>query len=176
MDKKPSNVYAFKTHFGAENAVRLLGLSGFDMRHLSVIGRGYHSEEHPIGFYTKGDRIRALGKFGAFWGAIWGLLFAPAVFVLPGIGVTALAGPVVASLVGALEGAVLMGGLSALGTAMLELGINHEQAIKYETAIKADQFLLLIHGSSDEIERAYNLLEGPKKQLGFNHKLSVINA
>ncbi len=174
MNKKPSNVYAFKTHFEAENAVRLLGLSGFDMRHLSVIGMGFHSEEHPIGFYTKGDRIRALGKFGAFWGAIWGLLFAPAVFVLPSIGVTAFSGPIVASLVSALEGAVVLGGLSALGTAMLEFGVNHEQAIKYETAIKADQFLLLIHGSSDEIERAYNLLEGPKKQLGFNQSLQII--
>ena len=167
MNFQHSNVYTFQTHDEAENAVRLLGLAGFDMRHLSVVGRGYHSEEHPIGFYTKGDRITSWGKFGAFWGAIWGLLFAPAVFFLPGLGFMAMAGPVVGALVNALEGAVVVGGLSALGSAMIDLGINEEQAIKYETAIKADNFLLLVHGSNDEIERAHNLLDGPKKQLGF---------
>ena len=135
MEKQQSNVYVFKTHFEAENAVRLLGNSGFDMKHLSVIGKGYHTEEHPIGFYTKGDRIISWGKFGAFWGAIWGLIFAPAVFLIPGIGVMAMAGPVVTALVSALESAVVVGGLSALGSALVELGVQKDQAIKYEVAI-----------------------------------------
>ena len=104
-----SNVYLFKTHHDAENAVRTLALASFDMKHLSIVGRGYHTEEHPLGFYSKGDRIRSWGKFGAFWGAIWGLLFVPAVFVLPGLGVVAMAGPLVTVLVSALEGAVVMG-------------------------------------------------------------------
>jgi hypothetical protein len=174
MKLEISNVYSFDTHADAENSVRLLALSGFNMRRLSVIGRGYHSEEHPIGFYTKGDRIRSWGKFGAFWGAIWGLLFAPAIFILPGIGVTAMAGPIVSSLVNALEGAVVVGSLSALGSAMLDSGINEELAIRYETAIKADQFLLLVHGSNEEIQLAHNLLEGPKKQLSFKKPLTSI--
>jgi hypothetical protein len=29
MDSQPSNVYVFKSHFDAENAVRSLGMSGF---------------------------------------------------------------------------------------------------------------------------------------------------
>jgi hypothetical protein len=86
------------------------------MKQLSLIGRGYHTEEHPIGFYTKGDRIRSWGKFGIFWGTIWGLLFAPAVFILPSFGVVAMAGPVVTALVSALEGAVVGGSLSVLGS------------------------------------------------------------
>ena len=171
MTNELSNVYVFSNHFDAENAVRSLGLSGFDMKHLSVVGRGYHTEEHPLGFYTKGDRIRTWGKFGVFWGAIWGILFAPAVFVLPGLGMLAMAGPVVNVLVSALEGAVVVGGLSVLGGAMLELGIHQDKAIKYEMALKADQFLLMVHGSIDEIERAHNLLEGPKKQLTYEHQL-----
>jgi len=171
MQKQLSNVYVYKTHIDAENALRTLSLSGFNMKQLSVVGRGYHTEEHPIGFYTRGDRIRTWGRYGIFWGAIWGLLFSPAVFVLPGIGVLPMAGPVVAALVGALEGAVLGGGFSALGSALLELGVHQDSVIKYEVAIKADQFLLMVHGSDEEIQRAHSQLEGPKKQLGYDQPI-----
>lgn len=109
------------------------------------------------------------GKFGAFWGAIWGLIFAPAVFLIPGIGVMAMAGPVVTALVSALESAVVVGGLSALGSALVELGVQKDQAIKYEVAIKADQFVLLVHGSKYEIERAHSVLEGTSEQIGINN-------
>ena len=169
MENQNSDVFVFKNHFDAENAIRLLNNSSFNMKHLSVIGKGYHTEEHPIGFYTKGDRIIGWGKFGAFWGAIWGLIFAPAVFLIPGFGVMALAGPVVTALVSALESAVIAGSLTALGSAMLELGVQKDQVIKYEVAIKADQFLLLVHGSNDEIEHAHSVLKGPNKQISFNN-------
>jgi len=171
MPKQLSNVYIYKTHFEAENALRTLSLAGIDMKHLSVVGRGYHTEEHPLGFYTKGDRIRTWGRYGAFWGAVWGLLFTPAVFVLPGIGVLPMAGPLVAALVSALEGAVIGGGLTALGSALLTLGVHQDKVIKYEIALKADQFLLIVHGSDDEIQRAHSQLEGPYKQLGYDHQL-----
>lgn len=172
MSNHLSNVYVYKNHFDTENAVRLLGNSGFDLKQLSVIGKGYHTEEHPIGFYTKGDRIRSWGKFGAFWGAIWGLLFTPAVFILPGLGLTAMAGPVVSALLSSLEGAILGAGISALGCALLELGIQHEQVIKYEVAIKAEKFLLLVHGSVADIERAHSVLDGPRKLLSFDSQIS----
>ena len=81
----------------------------------------------------------------------------------------ALAGPVVTALVSALESAVIAGSLTALGSAMLELGVQKDQVIKYEVAIKADQFLLLVHGSNDEIEHAHSVLKGPNKQISFNN-------
>jgi len=171
MPKQLSNVYVYKTHIDAENALRTLSLAGIDMKHLSVVGRGYHTEEHPLGFYTKGDHIRTWGRYGAFWGAIWGLLFTPAVFVLPGIGVLPMAGPLVAALVSALEGAVMGGGLTVFGSALLALGVHQDKVIKYEIALKADQFLLIVHGSDDEIQRAHSQLEGPYKQLGYDHQL-----
>ena len=174
MEKQISNVYTFKNHTDAEMAVKSLGLAGFEMRHLSIVGRGYHTEEHPIGFYTKGDRIRSWGKFGLFWGAIWGLLFSPAVFVLPSVGVVAMAGPLGTALAGALEGAVVVGGFSALARAMLELGVDTDHAIRSEVAIKADHFLLLVHGSHQEIEQAHNVLQSPMKQLAWDQSSHVM--
>jgi len=138
MSNSDSAIFVFDTHAAAEAAIRSLGQSGFDLKKLSLVGKGYHSEEKPIGFYTAGDRIKAWGGTGAFWGGIWGLLLAPAVFVLPGLGVVGMAGPLVATLVGALEGAVVVGGLSALGAALTQVGVPEDQAIKYEAALKVD--------------------------------------
>jgi hypothetical protein len=86
------------------------------------IGKGYHTEEHAIGFYGLGDRIKAWGGVGVFWGGIWGLLLEPVVFLLPVVGPVAMAGSIVAALISALEGAVVVGGLSALGDALSKLG------------------------------------------------------
>jgi hypothetical protein len=162
MEKENSSVFVFNTHSEAEDAIRSLGRSGFDVKKLSLVGKGYHSEEHPVGFYTAGDRIKSWGGVGAFWGGIWGLLLAPAVFFLPGVGLVAMAGPVVSALVGALEGAVVVGGVSALGAALTQIGVPKDEVIKYETALKADKYVLLVHGSADEIAKARTVLEGAK--------------
>jgi hypothetical protein len=162
METKDLPFYVFNTHVEAEEAVQALNRSGFDVKHLSIVGKGYHSEEHPVGFYTVGDRIRSWGGTGAFWGGIWGLLLAPAVFFVPGLGLLALAGPVVAALVGALEGAVVVGGVSALGAALMQIGVPKDQIIKYETAVKVDKYVLMIHGSAEEADKARTVLESAK--------------
>jgi hypothetical protein len=158
MDKLESPAYLFNTHAEAEEAIRSLDRSGFDVKKVSIVGKGFHSEEHPVGFYTVGDKVRAWGGVGAFWGGIWGLLLAPAVFFIPGIGLLALAGPVVSVLVGGLEGAAVVGGLSALGAALTQIGVHKEHAIRYETAIKADKFLVVVHGNAAELAKARAVL------------------
>ncbi len=129
---------------------------------MSLIGKGYHSNEHPIGFYTAADRIKAWGGTGAFWGGIWGVLMAPAVFFLPGLGLIGLAGPIVAALVAALEGAVVVGGLSALGAALTTLGVPKKRAIKYETAVKADKYVPVVHGNAADAAQARSVLTSSK--------------
>jgi len=161
MSHPDSAYFVFGTHAAAEDAIRTLGQSGFDMKTLSLVGKGYHSEEKPMGFYTAGDRIKAWGSTGAFWGGTWGLLLAPAVFVLPGLGVVGMAGPIVATLVGALEGAVLVGGLSALGAALTQVGVPKDLVIKFEAALKVDKYLLVVHGSAQDQEKARSVLAQP---------------
>jgi hypothetical protein len=158
MSNPDSTFFVFDTHDAAEAAIRSLGQAGFDLKKLSLVGKGYHSEEHPVGFYTAGDRIKAWGGTGAFWGGIWGLLLAPAVFILPGVGVVGLAGPFVATLIGALEGAVVVGGLSAIGAALTQIGVPKDQVIKFEAALKVDNYLLVVHGSLQDQDRARSLL------------------
>jgi hypothetical protein len=117
-----------------------------------------------VGFYTTGDRIKTWGGIGAFWGGIWGLLLAPAVFVLPGLGLVAMAGPIVAALVGALEGAAVVGGASAVAAALTQIGVPKDQVIKYETAMKADKYVLIVQGSVEDSAKVRSVLQ-PRSEL-----------
>ena len=162
MEHDHSPFYVFNTHVEAEQAIQSLSRAGFDMKKLSLIGKGYHTEEHPLGFYTTGDRIKTWGGMGAFWGGIWGLLFAPAVFFLPGLGLMAMAGPIAVALVSGLEGAAVVGGISALGAALTQIGVPKDQVIKYETALKVDKYVLLVHGSAEEVAKVHTVLSNTK--------------
>ncbi|QND85071.1 Uncharacterized protein ChrSV_2845 [Chromobacterium vaccinii] len=160
MEHINSSGYVYNTHIQTEDAMRLLSKAGFDVKKLSIISKGYHGEEHPFGFYSVGDKMKVWGGIGAFWGGLWGLLIAPAIFFLPGLGLMAMAGPVVTALIGALEGVVVIGGLSALGAALTRVGVSAEQAVQYETALKADKYVLVIHGNIEEVGRANAILDG----------------
>jgi len=158
MTDKNSCVGIFNTHQEAEQAIKDLGKAGFDMKKLSIVGKGYHTEDDAIGYYNTGDRVKYWGKQGAFWGGLWGVLIGSAFFWVPGVGPLAVGGPLVAAIVGGLEGAVVTGGLTALGAGLYSMGIPKDSIIKYETALKADKFLVTVHGTTDEVARAANIL------------------
>jgi len=63
------------------------------------------------------------GRSGAFWGGLWGTLFGAVFFAIPGISPVLVAGPLVAWIVGALKGTVVVGGLSAPGAELCSIGI-----------------------------------------------------
>jgi len=146
-EPKDIAVAIFPTHESAETAVKELQRAGVDMKSLSIVGRDYHTEEQVVGYYNHGDRMKAWGKRGAFWGGLWGAVFGSAFFMIPGIGPLVLAGPIVSWLVGALEGAVVVGGLSVLGAALYNVGIPKDSVLNYERALKADQFVVVVHGA-----------------------------
>jgi hypothetical protein len=154
-----SVIAVYGTHEVAEAVVKSLQHQGFDMTKLSIVGKDYHTEEHVVGHYTMGDRMKSWGKFGAFWGGLWGMLFGAAVFFIPGVGPVIIAGPLVAWIVAGLEGAIAIGGLSVLVAALVSAGIPAESALKYETELAAGKFVLIAHGTQEEIGRAKALLE-----------------
>jgi Heat induced stress protein YflT domain len=159
MTKENSVVAVYHTHTEADQAVKELQRGGVDLRKLSIVGKGYHTDEHAVGYYNTGDRMMYWGKVGAFWGGFWGLLFGSAFFMIPGLGPILAAGPVVTWIVGALEGAALVGGVSALGAGLYSMGIPKDSIVKYETALKTDQFLLIAHGTAAEVAKAKDIIE-----------------
>jgi hypothetical protein len=159
MPDTNSAVAIYDTHTQAEDAVTELQRSGFDMTKMSIVGKDYHTDEHVVGYYTTGDRMKYWGKLGAAWGGFWGLLFGAAFFAIPGIGPVLVAGPLVMWIVGALEGAVVVGGLSAVGAGLFSIGIPKDSVVKYESALKADKFILLAHGTAAEVAKAKDILQ-----------------
>lgn len=152
-------VASYNTHVEAEEAVKELQKSGFDMKKLSIVGRDYNTEEHVVGYYNAGERMKYWGEMGAFWGGIWGLLFGAAFFAIPGLGPVLVAGPLVSWIVAGLEGAAVIGGVSAVGAGIYSIGIPRDSVLKYDTALKANKFLLLAHGSAEEVVRARDIIQ-----------------
>lgn len=159
MNESKSVVAVYNTHQVAEEAVKRLQRSGFDMKKLSIVGKDYHTEEQVIGYYNTGERVKFWGKLGAFWGGLWGFLFGAAFMFIPVLGHIIVLGPLASAIVGALEGAAVTGGVSALVAALVSLGIPKDSALHYETLLKTDKFLLVAHGTGEEVARAQEILE-----------------
>ncbi|MDI1289276.1 MAG: DUF1269 domain-containing protein [bacterium] len=158
MSLENTAVAVFDGHQKADDAVRALGRANFPVEQLTIVGKGYHTDEQVMGFYNVGDRIKLWGKNGAFWGGLWGLFLGGIFMTLPVIGPVVVLGHLAAMLLGAAEGAILVGGVSALAGALVSVGIPKDSIIRYEEAVKADQFLVMAHGTPDEVARAKDVL------------------
>jgi hypothetical protein len=158
MSEQGAVVGVFTSHTEAEASIKELQRAGFDMKKLSIVGKDYHTEEQVVGYYNVSDRMKFWGKQGAYWGGFWGLLFGSAVFIIPGVGPLVMFGPVIGWLVGALEGAIAVGGVSALAAALYSIGIPNNSSLEYETALKSDKFLVIAHGTAHEVASAKSIL------------------
>ncbi len=158
MNTTNAVIAVFADHLEAESAVKKLAASGFEMKQLSVVGKGYQTEEKVVGFYSTGDRIKFWGTRGAFWGGFWGLFMGGMFMTVPVVGHVVVLGYLAAIAISAVENAVVVGGLSALGAALYSIGIPKDSVVQYEAALKADNFLVMAHGTVEDMQRAKTIL------------------
>lgn len=154
-----SVIATFPDHGAAEAAVKALTAAGFALKGISIVGKGYHTEEKVTGFYNMGDRVRFWGGRGAFWGGLWGLFFGGVFLTIPLMGPVVVVGYLAATVISMLEGAVVVGGLSALGAAFASIGVPRDSVLQYETAIAADGFLVIAHGTAGDMAQAEFVLK-----------------
>lgn len=158
MEKKYAVVAVCDSNAHAEDALKELQESGFEMKNLSIVGRDYHPEEHVVGYYNSGEKMKSWGEAGGFWGGAWGRLFGSAFFSIPGMGAVLIGGPLVAAMVATLESAVVVGGLSVIGAALYTIGVPEDTIVEYETALKSNKFLLVAEGTEDEVAHARGIM------------------
>ena len=158
METANTVIAVFSDHQAAETAVKKLNAAGFEIKNLSVVGKGYHTDEKVVGFYNVGDRVKFWGTRGAFWGGLWGLFFGGLFMAVPVVGHVIVLGYLAAIAISGIETAVMVGGLSALGAALYSIGIPRDSVIEYETALQADSFLVMAHGAAEEMTRARAIL------------------
>ena len=86
------------------------------------------------------------------------MLFGSALMFVPVVGHIVVLGPIAATIAGGLQGVVLGGGFSALVGALTAIGVPKDSVLRYETALKASKFLVTVHGGSEDIRRAHDVL------------------
>jgi hypothetical protein len=173
MGEHNAVVAIYNTHTEAEAAIKELKRAAFNIEKLSIVGKDYHTEEHVVGYYNAGDRMKYWGKLGALWGSIWGWFFGAAFFAIPGVGPVLVAGPLVGWILGALEGAVITGGMTAIGAGLFSLGIPKDSVLNYETALKANKFILVAHGTAEETAHARRIVETTRPHSIETHTTAV---
>lgn len=159
MGEHNAVVAIYNTHTEAEAAIQELKRAAFDVTKLSIAGKDFHTEEHVVGYYNAGDRMKYWGKLGAFWGSLWGWLLGAGFFAIPGIGPVLVAGPLVGWILGALEGAVITGGMTAIGAGLFSIGIPKDSVLNYETSLKSNKFILLAHRTAEEVAHARSIIQ-----------------
>ncbi len=159
MENTDSVVAIFSDHASAEAAIKKLAADGIEIKHLSLVGRGYATDEKVVGFYNVGDRVKVWGSRGAFWGGLWGWLFGGVFMFVPVFGHVFVLGWLATAVVAALEGAVVVGGIGAVSAALISAGIPKDSVLSYETEIKADKFLVLVRGTHEELTRARAIVD-----------------
>jgi hypothetical protein len=163
-DRRSTVIAVYPDHASAEDAVRRLQKGGIPMQNLSIIGKDFQSVEQPLGFVTTGTVAGDGAKVGAWTGGLFGLLFGAAFLIVPGIGPVVIAGPLAAALLGGAEGALAGAAFGGLTGALIGLGVSKDQAIRYESQIKAGKFLVTLRGDGPQIEHAKSLFSTGKAE------------
>ena len=69
-----------------------------------------------------------------------------------------------------MEGAAVVGGVSAIGAGLVSLGIPKDSIIRYETAIKSGGFVLIAHGTIEDTIRAKEILDRTRPEMLEHHQ------
>lgn len=170
MSSRHAVVAVYESREEAEAAITKLHRAGVDMLALSIIGRDWQApgttptrratDESSSGDGT-GDSRGPRRLVGGVWSSFWGIMLGSAYLAVPGIGPLLAAGPVVGLIVLALESAVVLGGLTAIGTGLMSLGIPQEHVTQYEQALQADKYLVMVNGNASEVELARSSMTRP---------------
>jgi hypothetical protein len=162
--KKNILVAIYRAHTDLDSALKRLKNWGFNMGKVSLVGRGYINEAQLVGCYLANSRMKHWGELGTFWDEYWGMLSGAAFFSIPGTGPVLVAGPLVSWIVAGLKDDEIAAGLNAIGVGLKSVAIPRGNIEKYETSLKAGNFLLLVHGAVEEITEARDLLHETQAQ------------
>ena len=143
----------------AEDAIRTLDRSGFPIEQVSIVAKDLESEREVHGYVTAGDVAKGGAGTGAWLGGFFGLLFGAAFLWVPGFGPLLVAGPLSAALLGGVEGALAGAAGGGLLGALFGWGVSRQHILKYEERVKGGKYLVIAHGSPDQVERARGVLQ-----------------
>ncbi len=155
FDRAAVGVYENQTI--AAEAVSQLNKSEIVSIHISVIGRDTNVDDATTGVYSPSDSVLEGVKEktvteGTWMGGVFGLLIGFGSFLLPEVGVLAVAGPFAGLLGGMTVGAI--GGEIAGQTVLSELASEHRRWLM------AGNFLVIVNCTSADEPKVLSILTG----------------
>ena len=155
-----SVVGVYKSMDDAEKAVHALEKAKYPIQQISIVAKDIATEKKVHGYVTACDVSKAGAQTGAWVGGIFGLLVGAAFMFVPGVGPVIVAGSFASALLGGVEGAVAGAALGGILSGLAAWGISKQQILKYEEVVKAGKFLVIAHGSADDVKKAQQILSG----------------
>ena len=149
----------------AENAIQSLDRAGFPIKQVSIVAKDLESEREVHGYVTACDIAKGSAGTAAWLGGFFGILFGAAFLWVPGFGPLLVAGPLSAALLGGVEGALIAATGGGLLGALIGWGVSRQHILKYEERVKGGKYLVIVHGSPDQVEDARAVLQstGPEE-------------
>jgi hypothetical protein len=165
MSEKNTCIAIYTCLENVEAALKKLQTGGLDLGYVSVLGKGFHHEAHPIGFYQDHQHIRYIGNQGPFWENLWNCLAGASLIWAPDFGPLVTAGPITRLFIEGLGDIHIGGGFSLPGSALFSLGVPRNYIQHYEDAVLDEKLLLLVTGTRQEIELACKIIHSKTQQV-----------
>jgi hypothetical protein len=157
-----STIGVYETHDQAVTAAKELRDAGFSAKHISILGKTEVEHHHEDMNALENTATRGVGV-GILTGSTIGLLTGAGVFAIPGLGFLFGAGALVGAIAG-LDLGLLGGGLFSA----LKLGFGKEHHEMYEQHLREGKFILVVHGSKEEVAKANGILQKHGQHLELN--------
>jgi hypothetical protein len=139
---EPNGVIAvFASEGVAHTAIRALDAARIDPRSISILGPG-ETGERPVELDDKGAHAKDVAAYWAEWGAIAGAGAGAAVVAIPLIAAVVGLGPFAVALAAI---PLATSAVGALAGGLIGLGIHEAHAHRYEKALRAGKFLVVVH-------------------------------
>jgi hypothetical protein len=61
-----------------------------------------------------------------------------------------------------------------VGAGLMSIGIPKDSVLRYDVALKTNKFILLLHGSADQLERAKAIVHGTQHSSYIVHRDTVL--
>jgi hypothetical protein len=143
----------------AEAAVRSLDKNKFPIQQVTIIAKGLENEKQVHGYVTACDVSKQGAATGAWVGGLFGLLAGAAFLWVPGLGPLVVAGSLTSTLLGGVEGALAGAAVGGIFSGLAAWGISKQHILKYQDVVKAGKYLVVAHGTPDEVGLAHRVLE-----------------
>lgn len=145
----------YNDHELAVVAVQQLKASNFPLDRLTIMGKAETEVVDSAMHIMPKNPISLAGvSSGTAIGTALGILTGVGIFAIPGLGFLYGAGALVGAIAGFDFGLIGGGIASALAT----IGVKDENELKYHNALEAGKFLLIVHGSEEDVNNARAIL------------------